>query len=425
MFFYSPTQVANKEVPQGKAFRIGGLVEQGSLKRGGDGLTVTFNVTDTAKVIPVTYSGILPDLFKEGKGVVAQGRLGPDGTFRAHEVLAKHDENYMPPEAAHAVEQAHKAQKTVQSRSPTPSQRGAFHDSRDRSLRADPCAADCDWCRRCCRSPAQRAATASGCRWRGRQRAARRSSSRSRTCASSASFVNNDFSVLNVATNSNSQLPLQYRIAASWGSHEGSMLLWVLMLSWWTFAVATFSKHLPDDMVARVIGVQGFVSVGFPALHADDVGSVRPAVSAGARWSGPQPAAAGPGHGVPPADALHGLRRLLGRLRLRDRGAARRQARCGLGALVAPVDDAGVVLPDRGHRARQLVGLLRTRLGRLVVLGPGRKCLVHAVAGRHRADPLAGGDRKARQLQELDRAAGDLARSRCRCSAPSWSARAC
>ena len=72
-----------------------------------------FNVTDTAKVIPVTYKGILPDLFKEGKGVVAQGKLGPDGVFSAHEVLAKHDENYMPPEAAHAVEQAHKAQKTV------------------------------------------------------------------------------------------------------------------------------------------------------------------------------------------------------------------------------------------------------------------------------------------------------------------------
>jgi cytochrome c-type biogenesis protein CcmE len=113
VFFYSPTQVVNKEAPQGKSFRIGGLVEQGSLKRGADGLTVTFNVTDTAKVIPVTYSGILPDLFKEGKGVVAQGRLQPDGTFKAHEVLAKHDENYMPPEAAHAVEQAHKAQKTL------------------------------------------------------------------------------------------------------------------------------------------------------------------------------------------------------------------------------------------------------------------------------------------------------------------------
>ena len=113
VFFYSPSQVANNEAPQGKAFRIGGLVEAGSVKRQVDGVTVNFNVTDTAKVIPVTYRGILPDLFKEGKGVVAQGRLGPNGVFTAHEVLAKHDENYMPPEAAHAVEQASKAQKTL------------------------------------------------------------------------------------------------------------------------------------------------------------------------------------------------------------------------------------------------------------------------------------------------------------------------
>jgi cytochrome c-type biogenesis protein CcmE len=113
VFFYSPSQVANHEAPQGKAFRIGGLVEAGSVKRMSDGVTVAFNVTDTAKVVPVTYKGILPDLFKEGKGVVAQGRLGPDGVFSAHEVLAKHDENYMPPEASHALEQAAKAQKTV------------------------------------------------------------------------------------------------------------------------------------------------------------------------------------------------------------------------------------------------------------------------------------------------------------------------
>jgi cytochrome c-type biogenesis protein CcmE len=113
VFFYSPSQVANREVPQGKAFRIGGLVQEGSVKRLPDGVTVTFIVTDTAKVIPVQYKGILPDLFKEGKGVVAQGKLGPDGVFTAYEVLAKHDENYMPPEAAHALEQAAKAQKTV------------------------------------------------------------------------------------------------------------------------------------------------------------------------------------------------------------------------------------------------------------------------------------------------------------------------
>jgi len=106
VFFFSPSQVAANEAPQGRAFRIGGLVEEQSLKRGSDGLTVRFNVTDTAKTIPVSYTGILPDLFKEGKGVVAQGKLGPDGVFNASEVLAKHDENYMPPEAADAVNKA-------------------------------------------------------------------------------------------------------------------------------------------------------------------------------------------------------------------------------------------------------------------------------------------------------------------------------
>jgi len=113
VFFFSPSQVMANEAPRGKAFRIGGLVEAGSLKRESDGLTVRFRVTDTAQTLDVVYTGILPDLFKEGKGVVAQGRLGPDGTFLATEVLAKHDENYMPPDAAHAIQQAQKAQKTV------------------------------------------------------------------------------------------------------------------------------------------------------------------------------------------------------------------------------------------------------------------------------------------------------------------------
>ena len=113
VFFFSPTQVANGEAPTSRAFRIGGLVEAGSIKRQADGLTVSFVVTDTAKSIPVTYTGILPDLFKEGKGVVAEGKLGSDGLFIATQVLAKHDENYMPPEAASALEQAQKAQKTV------------------------------------------------------------------------------------------------------------------------------------------------------------------------------------------------------------------------------------------------------------------------------------------------------------------------
>ena len=106
VFFFSPSQVAAKEAPIGRSFRIGGMVEKGSLKRESDGLTVNFIVTDTAKMIPVVYNGILPDLFKEGKGVVAQGKLGDDGIFHADEILAKHDENYMPPEAAEALKHA-------------------------------------------------------------------------------------------------------------------------------------------------------------------------------------------------------------------------------------------------------------------------------------------------------------------------------
>ena len=103
VFFYSPSQIASKEAPTGRTFRLGGLVEAGSVKR--NGVSVSFVVTDTARSVPVRYSGILPDLFKEGKGVVAQGQL-KDGTFEAREVLAKHDENYMPPEAAEALKRA-------------------------------------------------------------------------------------------------------------------------------------------------------------------------------------------------------------------------------------------------------------------------------------------------------------------------------
>ena len=103
VFFYSPTQVAAHEAPPNRSFRLGGLVEKGTVQR--DGVHVQFIVTDTAKSVPVRYEGILPDLFKEGKGVVAQGQL-QGGVFVAREVLAKHDENYMPPEAAEALKRA-------------------------------------------------------------------------------------------------------------------------------------------------------------------------------------------------------------------------------------------------------------------------------------------------------------------------------
>ena len=119
VFFYTPAQIAAKEAPQGRTFRVGGLVQAGSVQR--DGVTVNFIVTDTLQAVPVRYEGVLPDLFKEGKGVVAQGQLGADGVFAAREVLAKHDENYMPPEAADALQQAEKMRnKMGNTLSPTP-----------------------------------------------------------------------------------------------------------------------------------------------------------------------------------------------------------------------------------------------------------------------------------------------------------------
>ncbi len=106
LYFYTPTQVAAGEAPQNRAFRVGGLVTNGSVQRESDGLTVHFVVTDTAQSVPITYKGILPDLFREGQGIVAMGRLNENGQFIADEVLAKHDEKYMPPEVASALKSA-------------------------------------------------------------------------------------------------------------------------------------------------------------------------------------------------------------------------------------------------------------------------------------------------------------------------------
>ena len=109
MFFFSPTEVTEGKAPQGRLFRMGGMVVNGSVSRPGDGLTVQFDLTDDANIVTVLYTGILPDLFREGQGIIANGKLGEDGAFVAQEVLAKHDENYMPPEVAEAMEKAKKA----------------------------------------------------------------------------------------------------------------------------------------------------------------------------------------------------------------------------------------------------------------------------------------------------------------------------
>ena len=114
VFFHTPSEVAAGKAPQGRTFRVGGMVEEGSIQREADGLTVRFVITDMAQTVPVSYRGTLPDLFQEGKGAVVQGTLGADGRFTATEVLAKHDENYMPVEAQYAIDQAHEAARTVQ-----------------------------------------------------------------------------------------------------------------------------------------------------------------------------------------------------------------------------------------------------------------------------------------------------------------------
>jgi cytochrome c-type biogenesis protein CcmE len=113
VFFFSPSQIASGEAPVARSLRVGGLVEAGSLRRGVDGMTASFTITDTVRSIPVIYSGILPDLFKEGRGCVAQGKLGSNGTFHADLVLAKHDENYMPIEAGRSIDDARRSSATA------------------------------------------------------------------------------------------------------------------------------------------------------------------------------------------------------------------------------------------------------------------------------------------------------------------------
>ncbi|WP_313388974.1 cytochrome c maturation protein CcmE, partial [Achromobacter aegrifaciens] len=252
VFFFSPTQVVAKEAPASGSFRVGGLVEQGSLRREADGLTLRFVVTDTAHTVPVTYQGLLPDLFREGKGVVVAGKLGPDGVFRATEVLAKHDENYMPPEAADALKRAG-AQRHARGGAMIP-EIGLF------SLILALLVALAQGV-----LPLVGAATG----WQAGLRVARPAAIGQFGLTTVAigclawAFVDNDFSVLYVAANSHADLPAAYRFAAVWGGHEGSLLLWLYLLTAWTLAVALCSRRLPLPFVGRVLAVMGWISVGF------------------------------------------------------------------------------------------------------------------------------------------------------------------
>ena len=216
-------------------------------------------------------------------------------------------------------------------------------------------------------------------------------------------YVTSDFSVANVVANSHSAKPLIYKISGVWGNHEGSMLL----VGADPVALWRRRRHLrrqparhPAQPRARHPGADRRRLPGLPALHLEPL---RARLARADRRQRPQPAAAGSRPRLPSAAALSRLCRLLGDLRLRHRRPAGGPGRRRLGALGAAVDSRRLVLPDARHRARQLVGLLHPRLGRLLVLGSRRECLADALAGRHRAAAFGHRRREARRAEELDR----------------------
>ena len=280
-YFYSPTRLAEEPPPEGRLLRLGGLVEEGSVERTADGLTVRFRITDLAESVPVTYRGILPDLFREGQGVVSEGVIGPDGLFRPEEVLAKHDETYMPPEVAEALKES--GQWRGDEAEPMIPEAGDISRSSWR----------CWWplpCRAACRSGARRAG---GPSWMALARPAAVLQLLLMTAAFLAltrAYVTSDFTVLNVVENSHSAKPLIYKITGVWGNHEGSMLLWVLILALFGAAVALFGGNLPRPLQARVLAVQAWIAFGFLAftlLTSNPFARVVPPPASTARTSTP------------------------------------------------------------------------------------------------------------------------------------------
>ncbi len=215
-------------------------------------------------------------------------------------------------------------------------------------------------------------------------------------------YVRSDFSVVNVFENSHSAKPLIYKITGVWGNHEGSMLLWVLILSLFGALVALFGSNLPARLKANVLARAVLDRGRVHSLHSGHLESVPAHRRCAARGPRPQPDPAGPRPRHSSAAALSRLCRALDLVLLRHRRADRRAHRRRLGALGAAVDAAGLDVPHARHRDGLVLGLLHARLGRLVVLGPGGECLVHAVARRHRAAALRAGDGEAQCAQDLD-----------------------
>ncbi|CDL36142.1 Cytochrome c heme lyase subunit CcmF [Citrobacter freundii] len=259
--FYTPGEILygkreTQQMPEvGQRLRVGGMVMPGSVKRDPQSLKVNFSIYDAEGVVDVTYEGILPDLFREGQGVVVQGELDGGNHVQAKEVLAKHDENYTPPEVEKAMQENHRRPESVYK------DKNVMMPEIGNAL--------------LCLALGVALLLSVYPLW-GVARGDVRMMASARPfawvlfiCVMGAflilvnAFVVNDFTVTYVASNSNTQLPVWYRVAATWGAHEGSLLLWVLLMSGWTFAVAAFSQRMPLDIVARVLAVMGMVSVGF------------------------------------------------------------------------------------------------------------------------------------------------------------------
>ena len=277
VFFNSPTDVVEKQIAPGARIRLGGLVKEGSVARG-DNLQVRFAVTDGRNTIPVAYQGLLPDLFREGQGVVTEGALDQAGTFKADSVLAKHDENYMPREVADRLKQQGHWKDDTGKKTGTPG-RGSRSDPRNRPLRAGARlrARHRAGLRAALRRAAQRSGADGDRRCRPRWRSS--SSSAISFAALTAAYVGSDFSVVNVFENSHSLKPLIYKISGVWGNHEGSMLLWVLILALFGALVALFGGNLPAHAQGQCAG--GAV-VDRGRLHPVHPGDLEPVPAAGA-----------------------------------------------------------------------------------------------------------------------------------------------
>ncbi len=238
-------------------------------------------------------------------------------------------------------------------------------------------------------------------------------------------FVVNDFTVRYVAENSNSALPVWYRVAAAWGAHEGSLLLWVLLLSVWTFAVAIFSRRMPLDAVARVLAVMGIIAFGFLLFilfTSNPFSRGLPQYPIDGRDL--NPLLQDIGMIFHPPNPLYGLRRLLGGFRLRHRLAAGGPAGYCLGALVASTDPGGMDVPHSRHRAGLGVGMLRTGLGRLVVLGPVENAsFMPWLVGTALLHSLAVTEKRGSSTP--GRCCWPSPPSPCACWAPSWCAAGC